>query len=120
LGRSDRLRKKIAGRKGIILINCSLLVEANMLHICNNNVLLIEADKKTQTRRLLKRNLTGEQIKTRLNCQYNNHDKKIAINNEINKHRHGKLWIINNSKNLSKEKIWRYFGEMIGELCVWV
>ena len=62
-----RLRKEISGRKGIILINCALLVEAHMLSICNNNIILINVDKDTQKKRLLDRGLTEEQIQTRRN-----------------------------------------------------
>ncbi len=115
---SVRLRKEISGKKGIILINCALLAEAHMLHICNNNVLLIKVDKDTQKQRLLDRGLTEEQIQTRLNCQYDYNKKKVIILNSIDKYRYGNLWTIDNSKNINKQEVWEYFEETIGELHV--
>lgn len=107
-----RLRKKISQKTGIILINCALLAETNMLHICNNNVILIKIDKETQHKRLLKRGLTKTQIDNRLNCQYDYKDKSIAITNCIDKDQHGNLWIIDNSKNIGALELYDQFKDI--------
>ncbi len=114
-----RLRKEISGKKGIILINCALLVESHMLHICNNNVILIDVDKDIQKKRLLYRGLTEEQIQTRLDSQHTYKRKKFQIEEKIRNSCHGNLWTIDNSKNTTKQKTWEFFEETVGDLDVW-
>ncbi len=116
---SVRLRKEISEKKGRILVNCALLAESNMLHICNNNIILVKVDKDTQRQRLLDRGLTEKQIETRLNCQYNYHGKNIAIINHIDSDQHGTLWTIDNSKDMGEKRVIRQFETIIGELDVW-
>ena len=94
-----RLRKKISKVTGVILINCALLAESKILHICNNNVILIDTDNSTQIQRLIDRGLTQSQISTRLRCQYNYDIKKENILDSIDKEKHGNLWTIDNSKD---------------------
>jgi len=113
-----RLRKEIFGKKGIILINCALLAEANMLSICNNNVILIKVDKDTQKKRLLDRGLTEEQIETRLNSQYTYDRKKFQIEEEIRNSHHGKLWTIDNSNDIDIEEYNKFEEALIGEIDV--
>lgn len=115
-----RLRKEISGKKGIILVNCALLAEAHMLHICNNNVILIKVDKDTQKKRLIDRELTEKQIETRLTCQCTYNRKKHIIEDEIKKNQHGKLWEIDNSNNIDQEKLYNLFDIIVGELDVWI
>ncbi len=113
-----RLRKEISGKKGIILINCALLAESHMLHICNNNVILIDVDKDTQKKRLLDRELTEEQIETRMACQYDFDHKKSQIQKHIDKDRHGKLWTIDNSNNIDQKELMNQFNIIRSELDV--
>lgn len=115
-----RLRKEISGKKGIILINCALLAEAHMLHICNNNVILIKVDKDTQKIRLFDRGLTEEQTKTRLASQYTYDRKKYMIEEQIDFHRHGKLWEIDNSNNMSEEASEQFSNLLWEQLDVWI
>jgi pantetheine-phosphate adenylyltransferase len=116
-----RLRKEISGKKGIILINCALLAEADLLHICNNNVILIKVDEPTQNDRLLNRGLTEEQINNRMACQYTYDLKKSTIEKEIADHRHGKLLPVDNSKGMISGEIDIEFNEKLLELIdVWV
>lgn len=112
-----RLRQELKGKKGVILINCALLAEAQMLHVCNNNVLLVKVDKDTQKKRLLERGLTEEQIKTRLECQYTEDNKKRAIEIAINGHKHGKLYRIGNSEGMNdKDMIYERLSVMFADL----
>ena len=64
-----RLRKEIFDKKGIILINAALIAESGMTYLCNNNIVLVSADKSYQQKRLQERNLTKEQIQRRLVSQ---------------------------------------------------
>ena len=111
-----RLRQELKNKRGIILINCALLAEADMLHVCNNNVILVRVDKDTQKERLLERGLTEEQIKTRLDCQYDSVTKMLQIENSIREHNHGHLLLIDNSNNISTEDIYAKFEEMTNEI----
>ena len=114
-----RLRKEISGKRGIILINCALLSESHMLHICNNNIILIDVDKDTQQKRLLDRGLTEEQIQTRLGCQYDYQNKKGRIKVIIDRDRHGKMWFIDNSHNIIESDLVKRFKDIRGDLGVW-
>ena len=49
-----RLRKEMYGKKGLILFNAALIAESDMSYLCNNNVILVKADKESQERRLKK------------------------------------------------------------------
>lgn len=94
-----RLRREILGKKGLILLNAALLAETDMLHICNNNVVLLKVDKDTQTQRLKRRDLTDEQIKTRVACQYDFSQKKEQISNIIKRDNYGNIWVVDNSND---------------------
>ena len=87
----------VKSKKGLIFINCALLAEANLLHICNNNVVLVTVDKETQKKRLFDRELTDEQIETRLACQYTQSFKRIEIQRAIERTGHGRIWEYDNS-----------------------
>ncbi len=99
-----RLRKAIQGMSGIILINAALLAETDMLHICNNNIILLNVSKNAQCERLKFRNLNQNQIDTRISCQYH-YDQKISkIEKIINRDNYGKLWTIDSNEEFSDQK----------------
>jgi len=100
-----RLRREFSGKKGLILINAALLAETDMIHLCNNNIILIKTDDKTQRSRLEQRNLTPEQIKTRIASQYNDQQKQLYIKTAIERDGHGRLWEIDNSNNTDTASI---------------
>lgn len=102
---SVRLRREMLGKQGVILINAALLAETDMLHICNNNVILLTVDKQTQEQRLKDRDLTDEQIQTRIACQYNTAEKKTRIAEIIERDHYGRLWQLDNSGNCSPQQI---------------
>lgn len=83
------IRKTIRGVSGIILLNGSLLVESELLHLCNNNVIVINTRKETQVSNLKNRNLSENQIDRRINSQFTTIDKIIKIEKEINKYNYG-------------------------------
>ena len=95
------LRKEICNKDGLILVNAALFAEFNLMHLCNNNMLLVTADKESQERRLQRRGLTKEQIPLRLKTQYSSAEKKRTIEDAIQKDRTGKLWVIENSDGTS-------------------
>lgn len=86
-----RYRREIAGKTGIILVNGALLTEANLLYLCNNNVVLTEVDPPEQHKRLMARGLSDKQADVRLGCQYDATGKAKAIEKAIESYSHGHL-----------------------------
>jgi pantetheine-phosphate adenylyltransferase len=82
-------RKKIKGLKGMILLNGALLVEANYLPICNNNVVVVESNVDQQQQNLKNRGLNQNQIKRRIASQFNSREKFQIINKSIVKDNNG-------------------------------
>lgn len=107
-----RLRKELLGKKGIILINAALLAETDMLHICNNNIILLQVDKNTQEQRLKRRDFTDDQIRTRIACQYDFDEKKSQIQKIIERDNHGHMWVIDNSNDFTPSKAGQLLAEM--------
>jgi pantetheine-phosphate adenylyltransferase len=85
-----RLRAEMAGKKGVILINAALLAEADLLHLCNNNVILVTADEEVRMERLRARGLSEEQIQRRLASQYTTEEKRRKIAQSIAQRRWGR------------------------------
>lgn len=107
-----RFRRELLGKKGLILVNAALLAEADMLHICNNNVILIEVDKTTQIQRLKGRDLSDEQIQTRISCQYDFAEKKAGISVIIERDGYGKMWTLNNSQKFETSAVEQLLSEV--------
>lgn len=89
-----RLRRELYGKKGLILLNAALIAEADMAYLSNNNVILVKADDQVQAQRLEARELSPEQIKTRLASQYNFAKKKKELAKIIKRDGHGQLWVV--------------------------
>ncbi len=113
-----RLRHELRGKNGIILLNAALLAETETTYLCNNNVILITADKQSQERRLQERNLDMEQITRRLASQYTAEQKKCMVEKEMAKQHHGKVWVIDNSDGCNEKEREHVFDEVIKELKV--
>ncbi len=102
-----RLRRELYGKKGLVLFNAALIAETNMMYLCNNNIILVTCDKKIQEERLKKRGLSKKQIKTRLASQFNTKEKQKTIEKAISKDNHGKLWILDNSREKNLDKLFK-------------
>lgn len=112
------LRDELRGKKGLVLINAALIAESDMTYLCNNNVVLVYADKESQQRRLKERNLDFEQIDRRLKSQYSYGEKKSKLESIIERDKQGKLWLIDNSDGLVGSNIYKAFEGITGELRV--
>ena len=97
------MRQKMYGFQGLILLNGALLVEANFLPLCNNNVVVVNTGITEQIENLKNRGLTIQQIQRRINCQLNNNQKINIINDAILNNRYGTLIPYSNSKNNKPE-----------------
>lgn len=111
-----RLRRELKNKKGLIILNAALIAEAKMSQLSNYNTILLSVDEKTQNKRLSERGLSQEQIKRRLESQYDFLSKKKSLEAEIEKNKHGQLWMLNNQKASDLEikallkSILLYFG----------
>jgi pantetheine-phosphate adenylyltransferase len=113
-----RLKRELYGKKGLVLLNVALIAESGMAYLCNNNVVLVSADEASQKRRLGERNLTLDQIETRLSTQYNYEQKKEAIELAIEKNNQGKLWTVENSDGTDETSITQTFDDIVRSLNV--
>lgn len=73
------LRRKIFGKEGLILLDCPLLVESGLLHLCNNHVVLVKCSPENQRKRLLGRGYSQDKIDRRIESQYNFENKRDSI-----------------------------------------
>jgi len=108
---SVRLKRELYGKKGLILINAALIAESDMSYLCNNNTVLIKVDKDTQKTRLKPRNLTSEQLKRRLNSQFDYGHKLTKLYVQIQEDNHGNIWTLNNS--IGQDDIESVFNQVI-------
>lgn len=86
-----KLRRELYGKKGLILLDSALIAESNMTYLCNNQVIVVNADKAAQLQRLNNRAYTPQQIAQRMNSQYS-HDLKLkAIRHLIDRDHYGTI-----------------------------
>lgn len=97
------MRQKMYGFQGLILLNGALLVEANFLPLCNNNIVVVNTGITEQISNLKDRGLTIQQIQRRINSQLNNNQKLTAINEAIRNDNYGTCVPYSNSKSNSPE-----------------
>ncbi len=108
-----RVRRELCHKKGLILLNAALIVEAEMTYLANNNVCLVKTDKKSQKSRLLQRHLSEEQIQRRLKSQYTFSQKKNSLVKKIQETGFGQMWEIDNSCHAAPTKITTEFEKII-------
>lgn len=108
-----RLRREMYAKKGLMLINAAILAEAGMGYLCNNNVVLVGANKESQERRLKERNLTTEQIERRLSSQYNFKKKESEILKAIQKENNGNIWTVDNSDGSDAAQLESLFDKIV-------
>ena len=87
------LRKSLYGKQGLILLNGALIAEADLLEVCNNNLVVTTTTPEQQEIRLKNRGYSPQQIINRRSSQWSFSAKKKAITNSIAQHHFGHLWI---------------------------
>lgn len=85
-----RVRAEMAGKKGLLLLNSALLAEADLLSLCNNNVILVSATDVVRMERLRARGLSDEQIHRRVSSQFTTEEKRKRIDQAITADRWGR------------------------------
>lgn len=96
------LRKELRGKKGIVLINSALLVESNMLNLCNNHVIIVDAEESVRHERLKEfRKIDPVKAENRIKHMKSNTAKQTAIKQAITKHHFGKIVKFDNTQSTS-------------------
>jgi len=117
-----RFRRELSNKKGLILLNAALIAESDLAYLCNNNVVLVDADKESQMGRLRKRKgnsgqgLTDNQIQRRLESQYNLNEKRISLEGSISRDRQGTVWNLENSDASDPANIEKLFYQLVKEV----
>jgi len=102
------LRRMLSGKQGVVLLNAALLVEFNLAHICNNQVVLVTTDSDTRQTRLKGRGLNKDQIKHRLASQFTDDRKKFHLEQLIKKDHFGKIIEVDTSNNADNTaQLWK-------------
>lgn len=109
------MRQKMYGFQGLILLNGALLVEANFLPLCNNNIVVVNTGITEQITNLKNREFTIQQIQRRINSQLNNNQRLNVINESILKNRYGTCIPYNNSKN-NKPEVFESLTRLVSEI----
>jgi pantetheine-phosphate adenylyltransferase/dephospho-CoA kinase len=115
-----RLKREFVDKKGIIILNGALLAEAGMLHLCNNNIILLSCQKNIQQERLKNRGLNKSQLLRRVKSQYSFEQKKKIIDGQIAAEMNGKLWTVDSSRQIESGKIaaiLKYASTLLGKPC---
>lgn len=100
-----RLKRELADKSGILILNGALLAEAGIMNLCNNHIVLVKCDRKVREDRLVQRGLSKSQIHRRIRSQYSYSKKKEIITAQLQKDLYGKLWEINSSAIIDKKHI---------------
>lgn len=86
------LRQELRGKKGIVLINSALLVESDMLNLCNNHVILVDAETSVRHERLVEfRKIDPVVAENRIKHMKSNGAKKTQIKAAIANAHFGKI-----------------------------
>jgi pantetheine-phosphate adenylyltransferase len=77
------IRKQMAGKSGLIVLNSALLIETGMHYLCNNNVIVVNTDADELVRRLTNRGHNDVEIKRRLDAQWSFDEKVNTLKHDI-------------------------------------
>ena len=97
-----RLRRELTTKQGIVLINSALLAEADLMSVCNNQVIIVTSTKDQQRKRLQTRGFSDNQISRRLKSQFSTQKKLALIQQAIDAHHFGTIWRVNDRTDLTK------------------
>lgn len=94
------LRQELRGKQGILLINAALLVESDLLNLCNNHVILVNAEDAVRHERLVKfRNIDPVLAEKRIKHMKSNSTKRAQIKRSISSSHFGNIVDFDNSSS---------------------
>lgn len=110
------IRRELKNKEGVILINSAILIESSLLELCNNHVVLVNADDEVRHSRLKGKRfidpiIAEERIKHTLSYDM----KKNAVNKEITRTNFGKLFKINNNEDFNYTEIEKLYNNIVAE-----
>jgi pantetheine-phosphate adenylyltransferase len=88
-----KIRSALSKTRGTVLLHGALLAEFGLLHLCNNSVIMVTASEGKRRERMKERGYSEEQIQRRLDSQWTDETKLLAINSEIAKDSYGRVEI---------------------------
>lgn len=92
------LRKELRDKKGIVLINSAILVESDLLDLCNNHVILVDAEKEVRHQRLQEfRNIDPVHAENRIKYVKSHAAKLTALKKSIEKSHFGQVLKFDNT-----------------------
>lgn len=98
------LRKELRGKKGIVLINSAILIESDLLDLCNNHVILIDAEKEFRQQRLQEfRNIDPVHAENRIKYVKSHASKLTALKKSIEKNHFGQILKFDNTHSNSED-----------------
>ena len=92
------IRKQIAGKSGLIILNGALLVDADMHYLCNNNVVVVSSSDFEVNERLMHRYNDQAEVNRRINAQLSSIEKLGVLNQSIKSDGHGTSVLLENCK----------------------
>lgn len=110
-----RLRREMYGKRGLVLVNAALIAESGLGYLCNNNCVIVHVSKDVQEERLKERGLNAEQIARRLGTQYDFKGKRSKLDEAVQQHNQGRVWVVENSGHDNIEEV---FDSVIDEVKV--
>ena len=97
--------------KGIFLIEGANLIEGEMTHLVNENIVLVQVDKEIQKKRMAGRGLNEKQIERRFGFQFSNKERTEEITAK-QQEEFDRLFIkIDGSKETDTEEVYKKFQE---------
>jgi pantetheine-phosphate adenylyltransferase len=90
-----KLRSALGKTRGTVLLHGALLAEFGLLHLCNNNVIMVCASESKRIQRMKERGYSEAQIDRRLYSQWSDENKLLAINSTIQSDGFGRVEVMN-------------------------
>lgn len=87
-----QVRKQLANKRGIILLESALLTEASLLPLCNNRVITVQCPDQIRNERMCGRGYRDNDIQARNLAQFDVQQKVSVIKTQIDNDRFGFLW----------------------------
>jgi dephospho-CoA kinase len=98
----SEIRSRLLHAKGLVIINCAILIEAGLMPFVNNNVIVVHADQECRIQRMKNRGYSNYKINKRIDAQLAAKEKIAEANRIINRHGTGKVFTYNNHDSVKK------------------
>jgi pantetheine-phosphate adenylyltransferase len=98
-----KLETEVRDKQGIILIDAAYLVEKRMMHLVNNNIILVTCDETERFSRIMNRdNLSKEDIECKTGLQLSQEERRKKILEIQDNQKYGFFYEYQNDRNYGK------------------